>query len=61
MSDVLLAERLAHPASRNDALEELERVDGERAELDARVLAQVSSIIRQPQSVTDILKFASLL
>ena len=43
MSDVLLDERLAHPESRNDALEELERVDGERAELDARVLAQVSA------------------
>jgi hypothetical protein len=61
MSDVLLAERLAHPESRNDALEDLERVDGERAELDAGVLAQVSAIIREPQSVTDIRKFASLL
>jgi hypothetical protein len=61
MSDVFLAERLAHPGSRNDALEELERVEGGRADLDGRVLAQVSSIIRQPQSVTDIGKFASLL
>jgi hypothetical protein len=61
MSHVLLAERLARRESRNDALEELERVDGERADLDARVLAQVSSIIREPQSVTDIRTFASLL
>jgi hypothetical protein len=61
MSNLLLAERLAHRESRNCALEELERVDGERADLDARVLAQVSSIIREPQSVTDIRKFASLL
>lgn len=61
LSNVLLASRLADSASLNDALEELATVYTEEFDLDALVLAQLSSIIREPKCVADIHQFASLL
>jgi hypothetical protein len=61
MNEVPLEQRLADPASRNAAIEEVRQLASVKSELEARVLAQLSSVIREPPSIADVGKFASLL
>ena len=61
MTDVPLEERLASPASRNDAIDALARLARSGVRPGPPVLEQLAKIIREPESVARIGEFASIL
>jgi hypothetical protein len=61
MSETSLVDRLANLASRNSALEEIAAARDARVDLDTGVLVQLSTIIREPLTITDMRGFTLLL
>jgi hypothetical protein len=61
MSETSLVDRLANLASRNSALEETAAARDARVDLDTAVLVQLSMIIREPLTITDMRGFTLLL